>query len=94
MDVSKIHPLQATRRGRQPGIDKGMESVLWQNNQLSGKLLKAMGSGVAFSIAESRFPRSVSKEGRLKRLAGKCDEDERREREPERGRGKGGKVNE
>lgn len=40
------------------------------------------GIGAAFSIAESRFPRSVSKEGRLKRLAGKCDEDdENRERE-------------
>lgn len=37
------------------------------------------GIGVAFSIAESRFSRSVSKEGRLKRLAGECDEDERRE---------------
>lgn len=36
----KIHPFHAVRRRRQPGIDKGMESVLWQNNQLSEKLLK------------------------------------------------------
>lgn len=37
-------PLYSVRRGWQPGVDKGMESVLWQNNQLSGKLFKAMGS--------------------------------------------------
>lgn len=48
------------------------------------------GIGAAFSIVESRFPRSVSKEGRLKRLAGECDEDdERRKRKRDREKKKG-----
>lgn len=42
------------------------------------------GIGAAFSIAESRFPRSVSKGGRLKRLAGECDGDDERKGEERR----------
>lgn len=43
------------------------------------------GIGAAFSIAESRFPRSVSKGGRLKRLVVEYDGDDERKRGRERG---------
>jgi len=44
------------------------------------------GFGPAFSIAESRFSRSVSKGGWLKRLTRECEVEEERERERERKR--------
>lgn len=93
MDESKI-PSPSGNKKRATAwawkTDKEMESVLWQNNQLSGKLLKAMGCEAAFSIAESRFPRSVSKEGHLKSPTGEYDEDdERRERVIETGEEEG-----
>lgn len=44
----KLRYVPFTQQEESDSIDKRMESVLWQNNQLSRKLLKAMGSGWLF----------------------------------------------
>lgn len=83
MDEDKIHLLsdnkkRATARHRQ---GDGKRALAKQS--IIRETFESDGIGAAFSIAESRFPRSVSKGGRLKRLAGECDEDEEKERERE-----------
>lgn len=86
-DEVKIHPFHAVRRGRQPGIDKGMESVLWQNNQLSKKLLKERERWDRLFFCRKPIPTISFERGMVKKAGtGECDGNKKKEKEKWRGK--------